>query len=263
MTAPSFGATGMTKVSQTKGYNKTTGYTTRIRYVGLRAAAVTAFTSWVADPAVDDVQWVDEKKGIIDVTYVDDTLGGGGGGGGTWDADSTWELIAQDVQLPLLTFGGRAEAPAISAFNKDADQTVLAQVKEAVAQNKRLVLVAGTANDFQNLLCRGVTEYIRNCVILRQSLNVKRTSVAVCRWTGVDRAWLFSGESGSPSHVPAILIGSVSAMPDYDATKKQWLKRAPSLQQIGRNRFKLTQDWWFQRNWSYILYAGTNEDGNP
>ncbi len=125
-------------------------------------------------------------------------------------------------------------------------------------------LVAGSTSEvYQDLLRRGVTEYIRNCVILRQSLNVKRRSTAVCRWTGVDRAWLFTGETGSPSHVPTILIGSVTAMPDYSATKKQWLKRAPSLTQTGRGRFRLTQDWWFQKNWSFNLYLGTDEDGNP
>lgn len=258
-----YGATGMTKVSQQQGYSRDRGYTTRIRYVGTRASATSAFAAWVSDPAIAEVQWVDEKKGIIDVTYEDDD--GTGTGGGTWDADSTWELVAQDVQLPLLTFGGIPEFVTVKAFNKDADQELLAQIKELVAQNKYMSgLGAGTTADvYQNLLRRGTTEYIRNCVILRQSLVVKRTSTAECRWAGVDRAWLFTGETGSPEHVPRILIGSVESMPDYDATKRQWLKRAPSMQQVGRSRFRMSQDWWFQKNWSYNLYLGTDEDGNP
>jgi len=32
---------------------------------------------------------------------------------------------------------------------------------------------------------------------------------------------------------------------------------------LERGRYQISQEWWFARRWSYTLYNGDNEAGNP
>jgi hypothetical protein len=184
------------------------------------------------------------------------------------DTNTVWELVGQDIYKNIRSYNG--DVTSSEAFNKDTNQTDL--------ENTRLFFeTAGQEGvdpgddepqaTYLQLLMRGTDQYVRSIAVLRSRITVSRRSQITCDWTGVDRAWRLTGDSasGGPNLNlgQAALLGQISSMPEADDTKKQWLKRAPSLTMTGSKSYTMTQEWWFARAWSENLYDGDAADGNP
>jgi hypothetical protein len=231
------------------------------------AAKLTAFFLSLVGTDPIDITEIDITEGVatVQVTYEDED---GSGGGAATDYNITWELIGQDLFKDIRTFDGTKLGT--TSFNKDADQAALEAVRKKYLEGKvDAAYIAGLAGApllYAKFLMRNAAEYRRTQVVLRKSIKVGRRSAMTAAWDGVDLAWKLSGESGSPNPTgtgSAALIGTIASMSEADNGKKQWLKCAPQMRQVGGNKWSITQDWTFARRWSYNLYLGDSEDGNP
>jgi len=260
------GLNDYTRTGARQRWSQVDGYTTVYTYKGPADKLTTFFLSLVGTDPIDITE-IDITEGVatVQVTYEDED---GSGGGAATDYNITWELIGQDLFKDIRTFDGTALGT--TSFNRDADQAALEAVKKKFLECKidsaYLAGLVGTPLLYAKFLMRGSAEYVRTQVILRKSIKVGRRSAMTASWVGVDEAWSLAGGSGSPDPSgvgSSALIGTIASMPEADNTKRQWLKRAPQMRQIGGNKWSITQDWWFARRWSYNLYLGNSEDGNP
>jgi len=249
------GSEEMTKVSTKKKFTDENGTTMLELYEGPEEAGVALYDGFVSDVSAGILLSCDYEfsGGVARVTaeYPTDE-----DGDYTTDEDNVvWNLVPQDVEKPLRSYDGAITDT--QAFNQDGDQKALEKVRQAWERAEDYTPAADPATTYQKHLFRGTTAYIRTGVILRKTLKVATGSDVTAAWSNVDRAQLLDdtgfNESGSNNKD---LIGSITEMPEEDSTKKQWFKRAPQLQPIGDNKYMLTQDWWFAREWSANLYDG-------
>ncbi len=265
MSATVIGLNSFTKVGTRNGWSKNGGLTTIFDYEGPIDKVDELFNSLIDDEAIDSLSKNKRGgKGMLAVTYVDDD--GSGTGQVTEDLNVIWELVGQDLWKSIKSFGGRSEDAGAKAFNLDADQKDLEEVRQAVETSTFFVPASATAVVYRDLLLRGADEFVRSSAILRKTINVGPRSTIQGSWKGNDRAWKIDGEAGSPdldTAGDAAILGDLSDTDDYDESKRQWLKRPPTTRQIARRRYSLVQEWWFARRWSYTLYGGDNENGNP
>ena len=260
------GYNGYTRSGARQAWSQADGYTTVYTYKG-PADKLTAFFLSIVGTDPIDVAEIDISEGIasVQVTYQDDD---GTGAGGTTDYNVTWELVGQDMFKDVRTFDGTVLGT--TSFNKDADQAALEAVRKKYLEGgidaAYLATLGGTPLLYAKFLMRGTSEYARSSIILRKNIKIGRRSTLTVSWRGVDRAWKLDGEDGSPNISgvgSSALIGTIADMPEADNAKKQWLKRAPQIRQLGGSKFQVQQDWWFARRWSNNLYLGDSEDGNP
>lgn len=256
------GLNGYTKVGERKAWNRDSGRTTIFDYEGPREPTDVFMESLVNDPAVDGLQFGSiGGVGTLSVTYVDDD--GTGGGTTTPQDNELWEFIGQDL------FKSIKAHPTFNTTSPAGVQDTLeaARLYFRTAQQQGSAPSGAPATTYYELLLRGTDEYVRSAAILRQTLLVGARSTTQANWEGVDRAWKFDSEPGSPDMPTAgqqVIIGSVESMDDFFPSLRQWLKRAPTITQAGRRRFRIQTEWWFARNWSEVLYSGTNINGeNP
>lgn len=251
------GFDGYTLTKQRKGWSKSNGETQILTYKGPKDKIDDYYESIINADSVDSIDMdIDGGMGILEITVVDLD---GSGGPVTGENNDVWELVGQDLFRNVR---------AHETFNQDANQADLEEVREAIEKADKAFAVpaADPEQTYYKLLLRGNDEYVRTSAILRRTINVGPRTLVTAAWEGVDQAWKMNGEEGSPNlrtTGDAQIIGAVNSMPDADATKKQWLKRAPQIRGIGNRRYSLIYEWWFARRWSEVLYGGDEEDGNP
>ena len=205
-------------------------------------------------------------KATLTVYYADSDTAGGGGIA-TAEQNTVWELVPQDMFKDIRQYGGGLAGT--QAFNGDGAgvQEEFERLQKLWKQGKLAAeVVADPFLTYQKLLLRNVTQYVRTAAILRSTIRIGRNSDLAAGWTGVDQAWKLDGEAGSPSPSgfgSGAIIGAIGLMAEADATKKQWLKRAPTARPLGRGRFNIGQDWWYAARWSRNQYLGDAEAGNP
>jgi len=280
------GANTYTQTSTRKAWDKERGRTVVKTYKGPIDPTDTYYESLVDNEFVDSIS-IDESMGyaILEITYLDEEgtdsgSGSGGVGQNTRELNTIWEIVSQDLYKNLRAFPGTVD-PATVKFNLDANQRDLEEVRVYVESGGlRGTLPAGSPMDeYYNLLIRQTQQYVRSAMILRSSIAVGSRSLVTAAWEGVDYAWTLNGteteadaaetlgmQMGNPNLATtgdATIIGAVAAMPEFDATKKQWLKRAPQIRAVSRRRYSIVQDWWYARDWSHILYLGDDVAGNP
>ena len=200
----------------------------------------------------DDAQG--KPVGTLTVTRADDD---GTGQGSNEELNTQWELVGQDLYKDIR---------AHETFNQDADQVNLELCREHVERAIAAELPEGIAGEpfetYTKLLRRGTNQFLRSVAVLRKTIIVGPDNVIVPTWDGVDRAWKLDNEAGSPEP-PNALIGDIVSLPEGNNLKKQWLKRAPNRTQISELDWRISQEWWYAARWSYALYVGDDEDGNP
>ena len=251
----------MTRVSHREVWTQLRGSGFRSVWVGPEDKAREYYDDRVNDDDIDDLELdIDGGKGTVTITSSETNINGGTLN--TQALNTVWELIGQDFEKDIRqhpTFSEYADPDLATA------QKALVQVwNEYEKGNFAFAPAAGEPTTMRNILRRGYTNYMRSLPILRMSVAVSRRSDLSASWAGVDRAWTISSETESPDP-PTELLGTIASMPDADATKKQWLKRAPQVRQVGRHDYSIVQEWWFADKWSFLLYEGTEEsDGsNP
>jgi len=257
------GFTGATLVDTVKGWTAEAGEYLTYTYAGSKDAIDTAYTAAKTSGAWDRVEKrMDGGKGTLLCTVTADSLSGG------WPVDPqpVWEVIGQDLFRDLRSFGGGTTAGL--AFNAAGDQEDLEAIRRAIERAEWVgpLMVGEPDTTYARLLLRGVGEFVRSTAILRATTIVNARTVAKATWNGVDRAWALTGAGGAPNPPgtgSAGIVGVISDMPDYETGKLQWLKRAPQVRSLDRGRFQIVQEWWFSKRWSYVLYDGDNEAGNP
>ena len=261
MSVEIIGLDGYTQVGTRKEYTQDLGLSTVISYEGPIAkidALLASSILSVQDGTVDKVTAnKSDGVGVLELSYAD--------GDSAQDDPNTvqnntiWELTGQDLYKNLRSYDGAISGT--QAFNADATQALL--------ENARLYFETATKEGtlpsgepyatYYALLLRGVDQYVRSAAVLRSTITVSRRSLVAGKWNGVDRAWKLDAEEGSPNLDTVgqgAIIGSISEMPEADATAKQWLKRAPQITMASRKSYTISQEWWYARAWSANLYGG-------
>lgn len=261
--------------SKTRTWTPDKGYAWTYVYSGPLDKADAFFESKVAEITSDSVT-LDRQDGmgLVTVTVVDDD---GEGNPPSNEDNDLWEIIGQDTYKDLMSFNGRSDNGADAKINftrtgfDDSGNTdpandiptALATIRRAVEEaNPALYTNASDYSPqlyYKRLLERGVTEYVRSTIVLRRTITCGRRSNIKASWAGVDRAWALDGEAGSPNlkkNGQAALIGIMEDHPDFNVNLKQWLKKAPQIQEVGRRRYTITYEWWFAKSWSWVLYGG-------
>lgn len=264
-----YGYNDFTLQSKTRTWTPDKGYAWTYVYGGPLDKADDFFEAKVADVTSDSVT-LDRQDGmgLVTVTVVDDD---GNGNPQNSEDNDLWEIIGQDCYRDLMSFNGRPDGdPAINftrTGNNDGSldiPTQLAGIRKAVEEANPDIFPTGSETYipdkyYRRLMERGVTEYVRSTIVLRRTITCGRRSNIKASWAGVDRAWKLDGEAGSPNlkrNNQAALIGIIDDHPDFNANVKQWLKKAPQIQEVGRRRYSITYEWWFAKSWSSVLYAG-------
>jgi len=185
----------------------------------------------------------DGGMGTLELTYSEDSQ--------TPALNDIWELLGREVVKDLRTH---------QDFNQSADQEDIDKANTAINTGTGgIISTTGwttAAVTYLAIRLRGTTQYVRSQPILRRSIRTSDRGILDIAWEGVDRAWKLSGESGSPSP-PSDLVGNINGMPEADAAKRQWLKKAPQKRQVTRQLYEVSFEWHFARDWSVSLYGGT------
>ena len=261
MSATILGLNGYTKKSTRKEYTQDTGLSTVVSYEGpiakideLLASSILS----VQDGTIDKVtSGKSDGLGVLELSYADGDASQSDPN--TVQNNTIWELVGQDLYKNLQSFDGAVSGS--QAFNVDANQALLenARLYFETATKEGTIPTGEPYATYYKLLLRGVDQYVRSAAVLRSTINVSRRSLVAGRWVGVDRAWKLNSEDGSPdldTVGQGAIIGSISEMPEADATKKQWLKRAPQITMASKRSYTITQEWWYARAWSANLYGG-------
>lgn len=275
-----YGYNDFTLQSKTRTWTPDKGYGWTYVYGGPLDKADAFFESKVADITSDSVTLdTQDGMGVITVTVIDDD---GQGNPQNSEDNDLWEIVGQDCYKDLMTFRGLREGngwkqPWISFTRDGFDdsgntdelnkvQTACATIRKGIEEGTPEIYTinAGWSDYspqvyYKRLMERGVTEYVRSTIVLRRTITAGRRSAIKASWAGVDRAWKLDGEEGSPNlkrNGQAALIGVIEDHPEYSPDLKQWLKKAPQIQEIGKRRYSITYEWWFALSWSSVLYAG-------
>lgn len=264
-----YGYNDFTLQAKTRTWTPDKGYAWTYVYSGPLDKADAFFEAKVADFTSDSVT-LDRQDGmgLITVTVVDDD---GQGNPQNSEDNDLWEVIGQDCYRDLMSFNGRPEGDPDINFTRTGNNDGARDIPTQLAGIRRAVEEANpdrfpTGSDtyipdkyYRRLMERGVTEYVRSTVVIRRTITAGRRSTIKASWVGVDRAWKLEGEAGSPNpkaNGQAALIGIIAEHPDYNTGLKQWLKKAPQVQEVGKRRYTITYEWWFAKSWSNVLYAG-------
>jgi len=260
------GENNYTQVSSQKTYTQEGGETTSKTYEGPIEKINDLYTisvNEVKDGILDSAdKGISGGKGQLSITYVADD--GDGGETNEEAINEIWELIGQDFIKPLRSYGGevnKANGDKIDSkkFNEDANQAVFEEVKvyyETGGTDKRVSAPAGEPQEtYYKLLLRGQSEYLRSAAILRRTVQTSRRGELSGSWKKVDRA-ITLAETGFSSSGQGALVGAISEMPEQSKGRKQWLKRAPQITQVGRGRYNLVQEWIYAAGWSTNMYDG-------
>lgn len=250
------GTDGVTLVETRKQWSLPDGHQLVEIYKGPVDKAETFYKSKIWDISLDLVS-ITRSGGIgtVELTKADND--GTGAGQSTEELNAVWELLGQDIYRDVRSH---------ETFNKDADQAALAKVQRAWQEQHLHAYDASgdgaPATTYKDLLLRNTTEFVRSIAVLQKTVKISRRAAFAPVWNNVDRALKLFGELGSPAP-PAEIVGVISLMPDADNTKRQWLKRAPQVRQVGKHTYQVIYHWWFSRRWSAALYSGDAENGNP
>ena len=261
------GENNYTLASSQKSYSQESGETTREMYEGPIEKINDLYTTSIGevkDGILDSAdKSISNGKGQLTIVYVADD--GDGGEQPDEVINEIWELVGQDFIKPLRSYGGevnKANGDDIDSkkFNEDADQAVLEETKtyyEYGSNAKHGIAPAGEPQEtYYKFLLRQQSEYLRSAAILRRTVQVSRRSELRSSWAKVDRA-IKLNETGFSSAGQGALIGAINGMPEQDGTKKQWLKRAPQITQVGKGRYSMVQEWIYAAGWSANMYDGS------
>jgi len=241
------GSEEATQISSSSTWSRRDGEVDQQVFKGPTDAMNTLFTSLKNNPLYDTIEIRrGDGHAVLTVSIAEDVQ--------TPALNDIWELLGREIVKDIRTH---------QDFNQSADQVAISDVDKAIRNNDlNFSPTAGTATTYFDLRKRGTSQYVRSQPILRRSVRTSDRGILDIAWDGVDRAWRLNNESGSPNP-PAALIGDVGSMPEADATKKQWLKKAPQKRQVTPTLYEVVFEWHFARRWSEALYEGDSETDNP
>jgi len=244
------GTEDTTRTSTTKTWSRRDGEQESKVIAGERSAAETTYEGFKGNTDTDTlVLRTEGGKGVVEVTLAQDDQ--------TPALNDIWELLGREVLKDIRTH---------QDYNQSADQDEMDLARTAVLEGRGAIIsTSGWSSesvDYLGLLLRGTSQYVRSQPILRRSVRTSDRGILDIAWDGVDRAWKLNNETGSPNP-PADLVGDISAMPEADGSKKQWLKKAPQKRQVTRTLYEVVFEYHFARRWSNSLYAGDAETDNP
>lgn len=240
------------RVSINRTYSRGSGETCVITYKGTKTPVEDVYNQYIADidndtnPICNATYHYEGGEATVVVTYPSNETS-------KWVTDLvdgalavSWEVTPRDITTDIR---------AHSDFNAAALQTLLDEIKNQFETGQDTSAVAGQPQeDYLTLLRYGVTEYIRSAPIIRKTTTATAKSKVKAVWTGVDTAVTIT-----TIDPPTALLGSFTGLPDYNSTKKQWLVKAPTVRQVDRDHYDITQDWQFAKCWSVRLYGGDGE----
>lgn len=242
MTATLYGLNGLSIVGR-KRVTGPQGQSTEVTYKGPLDKMRTEFTARVTSG--DQVSFDDRVGGSITITYPDDD--GSGGGAATESANSVWEMDSVEIIRPI------SMHPTFNPNPKDAalDADIQAARKAIATATTFAPTTPVLGQKYYDLLAHGSEEYIVSVPVIKKTVTVGKKSTIVASWTDVDKAVLLS-----LINPPSALLGTIGNIPGADATKKQWLKKAPQLRGITTSKFEIIYTWWFSVQWSSTLHNG-------
>jgi len=210
------------------------------------------YESYEADETWDDVnQSKDGGVGVVNISRVDE------------DIDPTDEDIQQSALWEVIPEELHKDLRAHPTFNQAADQTAIEAARLAFeAGNGDYDASANAAADtYLEMRRRGVEEYVVTVPVIQRTIRVTKRSDIAFSWSGKDKAWKIDEPNGP--NPPKDILGVIADMPDADATKKQWLKRAGEIRRTSRDEIDIVYQWIWARRWSHTLYDGDDETDNP
>jgi hypothetical protein len=256
MSVEVIGFDGVTESGRQRGWSTNDGHNLTVTYQGPSTKLEEFYNSLIGNVTVADMRFaVQQGKTSLYVLYYDTTITSGNAENNE-QINTVWEVVGQEIQKDILaheyfsTSGYDEYFIKIRKYfeSKPYDSTFYATISSVQQQA-----------DYYNLLAKGTEVYIRSHFIVRKSIQVASNSQVAASWDGVDRAHAWGNAPGpDPSgSLNDKLIGAIANHPDWDSTKKQFLKCAPQIRQVAKGKFSITQDWIFAKGWSARLYAGS------
>lgn len=161
--------------------------------------------------------------------------------------DPTWELDSERLEKDLIDNAAFDSITATRAAALDraiSTHTALSSTASVhtFTTPSGTVTTSGTAEfNYCSLRLRGVESYLEFQSVIRR------------RWIVSKRSQLRAANNN---------VGRVESPPIpsnalVDLNNLEWLKMAPDVQEVGKNKFAITQEWVGAEEWSALLYGGS------
>lgn len=162
-------------------------------------------------------------------------------------SDATWELDAERLEKELI------ENPAFSSISALRAAAIERGIETHTAATDSgsvwtFTVPAGTVTT------SGAAEYAY------ASLRMRRVESYVVFQYVIRRRWVTSKRSAlraANDNVGRVDTPPIPSSALVDLNSLEWLKMAPDVQEIGKNKFAISQEWLGAEEWSSILYGGS------
>ena len=263
------GTDAMTYVGPRKRWTQQDGVTTEHVYEGPRAKAEAMFASHINSEDYDDVSYepIGGAKGRVTLVVADD---GTDAGENNPDLNAVWTAVPMEIAQDL------AQHAYFLCSGTVEDEIV----KCETALSRGLPYSTAGLTTLKTVMMRyyghrlaGVGKHTPQAIELRKTLITGRRNLITVSWDGV--GYVVTGGIttinpprkilGAIDDLQRLITGAVITLgtaPVYAAaafeTKKwEWVKKAPSIQQEGKRRFRIEYTWWGVERASKVLYGGT------
>lgn len=222
-------------------YQDGQGWVTVRRWLGTRAAVeeYARTSALVLSADSYDINDGGAKSELVAQYVQTDTPGGAG-------ANIVWELYSERLYKDIRTMTSldteaQSQLEAVDlAIREGRSAQYIVDMSPSVAMQKYIAL-----------RLRGVEQYMAWSYRVRKTTNVGTRSTLRASFTGVGTV-----RATSPVAGVTVSPNSRAARPLFDVPTGEWYKCPPQVTTLGRNRFRIIQEWLWAEKWSATLYSG-------
>jgi len=200
-------------------------------------------------PEAMDLSSDDNVNYRLEVTYPDgqDTALNLGAG----DSNVTWELIGNSLNKDLKTHSSISPTDAtdradLACAEEWARSPSLAGANAAAIAKKVATLSAKAQKLYQHL-SKGTQGYEIASYVIRKTIKLGYSQAVKASLSNVNKV-------EEPTKCDTTFFEIPTQQGDSTI---EWLKRPPTVTQVGRGKYYIIQEWWGATKWSSDLYGGT------
>lgn len=169
------------------------------------------------------------------------------------DTTTIWELLGNEIHKDVYQHPRSLQIT-------DHDLKVIRNfINDPQANSSPAFTGGGTLTTYAlalySLLLKGTTAFVTSQYVLRRTRIVSNKYQVALAFNQVDHIWSSAQITSTESVAIPVMI-SMDQIPipaSQSGYQWGWLKKSPTVQQTGGNRFQITQEWWLEQ-WSTYLY---------
>ncbi|MDB4403271.1 hypothetical protein N9204_00385 [bacterium] len=167
----------------------------------------------------------------------------GDAGAPSSEVTTIYEMVTNDIYKPI------ESSPFWTDITAARTAEILFRVQNGYTTGQRYHdgnlsnELEGQEISLYNHLAQGSTEYLESGYVLRRTQRGAKESALDVAYDGVNTVV-------APPNASTI-NPIISSLPDGE-----WLKRPPTVTSLSKNRYQISEEWWYAVQWS-VVYGGT------